>query len=252
MLTNADYWIFKNGDWIACQILKEVTTHFSRQPFAGVLNHLANQGYGEQLLRKAKGDNLERKWLMGFFVRSNKIILADSQALHRDFAAKALAVAEDMRIVAHCQDLEQMYRAIADYPDAIVLFAASLQPDLTRLQILLETTGSRGIAIVEASETAEAYLEMGFSGVVFRSDYGSALVDCVHRIAVGDFWIPPQLVRPKSAKENIVGPNVRDRLTQNEMRLLSRVSVGLCTRLRVGVGEKMRPFGGASESSVSR
>jgi len=118
---------------------------------------------------------------MGFFVRSSKIILADSQAALRDCAAKALAVAEDMRVVAHCADLDRMYRAIADFPDSIVMFAASLQPDLTRLQILLETTGSRGIAIVEDHDSAEAYLEMGFSGVVFRSENGSTLVPCRSR-----------------------------------------------------------------------
>lgn len=185
------------------------------------------------------------QWNMAFFVRSNKIILADSQVELRDCTAKALGVAEDMRIVAHCADLDRMYRAIADFPDSIVLFAASLQPDLTRLQILLETTGSRGIAIVDDNEAAEAYLEMGFSGVVFRSDNGSTLVDCVHRVAVGDFWIPAQLMRPGPSEENVVGLHARDRLTPNEMRLLSRVAIGLCTRLKVGVGERMRPFGSA-------
>jgi len=187
----------------------------------------------------------QRQLNMGFFVRSSKIILADSQAALRDCAAKALAVAEDMRVVAHCADLDRMYRAIADFPDSIVMFAASLQPDLTRLQILLETTGSRGIAIVEDHDSAEAYLEMGFSGVVFRSENGSTLVDCVHRVAVGDFWIPPQLMQPEPSEQAVVGPHVRERLTPNQRRLLSRVAIGLCMRLRVGVGERMRPFGTA-------
>ena len=178
-------------------------------------------------------------------IRSNKIILADSQASLRDCSAKSLAIAEDMRIVAQCADLDRMYRAITDFPDSIVLFAASLQPDLTRLQILLETTGSRGIVIVEDNDTAEAYLELGFSGVVFRSDNGSTLVDCVHRVAVGDFWLPAQLMRPEATVGNAVGTDVRDRLSPNEMRLLSRVAIGLCMRLRVGVGETMRPFGTA-------
>jgi DNA-binding NarL/FixJ family response regulator len=178
-------------------------------------------------------------------IRSNKIILADSQLVLRDCTARSLAVAEDMRIVAHCADLDGMYKAITDFPDSIVLFAASLQPDLTRMQILLETTGSRGIVIVEDNDTAEAYLELGFSGVVFRSDNGSALVNCVHRVAVGDFWLPAQLMQPEPTAGSVVGTDVRDRLTPNEMRLLSRVAIGLCMRLRVGVGETMRPFGTA-------
>jgi DNA-binding NarL/FixJ family response regulator len=99
--------------------------------------------------------------------------------------------------------------------------------------------------IVEDNDTAEAYLELGFSGVVFRSDNGSTLVDCVHRVAVGDFWLPAQLMQPEPTAGNVVRTDVRDRLTPNEMRLLSRVAIGLCMRLRVGVGESMRPFGTA-------
>jgi len=68
---------------------------------------------------------------------------------------------------------------------------------------------------------------MGFSGVVFRSDNGSTLVDCVHRVAVGDFWLPAQLMQPEPTAGNVVRTDVRDRLTPNEMRLLSRVAIGL-------------------------
>ena len=182
---------------------------------------------------------------MASFSRSNKIILAESQAVFRGCTAKELAVAEDMRIVAHCADLHRMYNAIADFPGSILLFAASLQPDLIRLQILLETTGSRGIVLAENSDGADKYLQMGFSGVVFRRDNGRTLVECVHRVAIGDFWLPAQLMEPEPAEEDRVGIRMRDQLTPSDMRLLSKVALGLTTRMRVGVGENMRPFGTA-------
>ncbi|MEI9968374.1 MAG: hypothetical protein WDM87_07010 [Terracidiphilus sp.] len=103
----------------------------------------------------------------------NKIILADSQAIFRAGTAKVLAMDEDLRIIAQCTDLERMYHAVTTFPNSIVLFAASLQPDFTRLGMLLETTNSRGIVIAENNENAAAYMQQGFRGVVFRSVYGT-------------------------------------------------------------------------------
>src|SRR5208283_3834738 len=82
----------------------------------------------------------------------NKIILADSQAIFRAGTAKVLAMDEDMRIIAQCTDLERMFHAITTFPGAIVVFAASLQPDFARLSMLIETTGSRGIVVVENND----------------------------------------------------------------------------------------------------
>ena len=113
----------------------------------------------------------------------NKIILADSQAIFRAGTAKVLAMDEDLRIIAQCTDLERMYHAIATFPGSIVLFAASLRPEFARLQILLETMGSRGIVIAENNETRRSYLQQGFRGVVFRSVTGPALVECVRKVA---------------------------------------------------------------------
>ena len=93
----------------------------------------------------------------------NKIILADSQAIFRAGTAKVLAMDEDLRIIAQCTDLERMYHAITTFPDSIVLFAASLQPDFARLGMLLETTGSRGIVVAENNENAAGVPAAGIS-----------------------------------------------------------------------------------------
>jgi hypothetical protein len=71
-------------------------------------------------------------------------------------------MAEDLRIVAQCTDLDRMYHAIAAYPGSIVLFSTSLQPDLIRLRMLLEATASRGIVIAESSYTAATYIQHAF------------------------------------------------------------------------------------------
>src|ERR1700690_1194183 len=106
----------------------------------------------------------------------NKVILADSQAIFRAGTAKVLAMDEDLRIIAQCTDLERMDHAVTKSPNSIVLFLASLQPDFTRLGMMLETTNGRGIVIAKNNENAAAYMQQGVRGVVFRCVTGPALV----------------------------------------------------------------------------
>jgi DNA-binding NarL/FixJ family response regulator len=167
----------------------------------------------------------------------NKIILADSQAIFRAGTAKVLARDEDLRIIAQCTDVDRLQHAIMTFPGAIVLFAASLRPDLNQLRILLDTAGSRGIVIAENNEAGVPYLRQGFRGVVYRSVTGPALVECVRRVAAGDTWLPPQLVEPDSPEEDLVGTRVRDRFTPKEMRIVALIVQGcknreIATRLK--------------------
>jgi len=167
----------------------------------------------------------------------NKIILADSQAIFRAGTAKVLARDEDVRIIAQCTDVDRMQHAIMTFPGSIVLFAATLRPDLAQLSTLLETTGSRGIVIAENNEAGAPYLRQGFRGVVYRSVTGPALVECVRRVAAGENWLPPQLVQADSPEEDMVGTRVRDRFTPKEMRIVALIVQGcknreIATRLK--------------------
>ena len=160
----------------------------------------------------------------------NKIILADSQAIFRAGTAKVLAMDEDFRIIAQCADLERMMHAITTFPGAIVVFASSLRPDIQRLRVLLESSGSRAIVIAENTESAGAFLHQGFRGVVFRNVTGSSLVECVRRVAAGDTWVPPQLALAEAPEEDMVGTRVRDRLTPKEMRIVALIVQGCKNR----------------------
>jgi DNA-binding NarL/FixJ family response regulator len=159
-----------------------------------------------------------------------KIILADSQAIFRAGTAKVLAMDEDLRIIAQCTDLERMYHAITTFPGAIVLFAASLQPDFARLGMLLETTNSRGIVVAENNENAASYVQQGFRGVVYRNVSGPSLVECVRRVAAGDTWLPTQVAQAESPEDDLVGARVRDRLTPKEMRIVALIVQGCKNR----------------------
>ena len=145
---------------------------------------------------------------------------------------------DDLRIIAQCTDLDRMQHAITTFPGSIVLFAASLHPDLVSLRGMLEAMGSRGIVIAENNENASAYMQQGFRGVIFRNVNGPALVECVHAVADGKTWLPPQLLMvAESVEEDMVGTRVRDRLTPKEMRIVALIVQGcknreIATRLK--------------------
>jgi len=160
----------------------------------------------------------------------NKVILADSQAIFRAGTAKVLATDEDLRIIAQCTDLERLYHAVTTFPSSIVLFAASLRPDLARFELLLESVSSRGIVIAENTDAPSAFLQQGFRGVVFRSVTGNALIECVRRVANGEIWAPPELVLTDSPEDDLVGTRVRDRLTPKEMRIVALIVQGCKNR----------------------
>ena len=159
-----------------------------------------------------------------------KLILADSQAIFRAGTAKVLAADDDLRIIAQCADLERLLHAIDTFPGSIVLFAASLRPDMLQLRRLLEKAGSRGVVIAENTEMAQVYLQQGFCGVVFRNVTGQALVECVRRVSNGDTWKPPQLEAVAPVDEDVVGSRVRDRLTPKEMRIVALIVQGCKNR----------------------
>lgn len=160
----------------------------------------------------------------------NKIILADSQAIFRAGTAKILATNENLRILAQCADLERLLHAVGTFPGCIVLFAACMRPEMTQFRKLLDANGSRGVVIAENTETAQAYLQQGFRGVVFRNVTSAALLDCVRRVGAGDVWVPPQLVTRQTVEEDTVGARVRDRLTPKEIRIVALIVQGCKNR----------------------
>ena len=161
----------------------------------------------------------------------NKIILADSEAIFRAGTAKVLAMDDDFRIVAQCADVERMMHAITTFPGAIVLYASSLHPDMEPLWTNLETAGSRAIVIVENDESAGDYLRQGFRGMVFRNVTGTALVECVRRVARGDTWVPPQLALAAVPEDDMVGTRVLHRLTPKEIHIVALIVQGCKNRV---------------------
>jgi DNA-binding NarL/FixJ family response regulator len=155
----------------------------------------------------------------------NRIILADNQAIFRAGAARVLALEEDMRIVAQCEDLPKLASAIGSFRGSIVIVSSSLRPDMKELLSATETVGSRLILVVENSEQVTDEIALLLDGVLCRNVAGTDLVDCIRRVGRGQRFVQRTNVTTMLATDS-VGTRVRDRLTPKEMQIVALIVQG--------------------------
>jgi DNA-binding NarL/FixJ family response regulator len=155
----------------------------------------------------------------------NKIILADNQAIFRAGAARVLALEDDMRIVAQCDDLPRLLNALDAHRCTIILFSASLHVDAHVVVARAGAAGSRCILVAENGVEVEEGLVKALDGVVYRNVPGLDLLDTIRRVAAGQRCIQPSNVTSILAQD-AVGARVRDRLTPKEMQIVALIVQG--------------------------
>lgn len=179
---------------------------------------------GHGLCLRSQGANAHQK-------KMNKVILADNQGIFRAGTAKILAMEDDFRVIAQCPDSDRLYQAIDAFHGAVVMFAATLKPNLKELMERLSSAGSCAIAILENNHEAQPFLEAGVSGLVYRNVSGPVLVDCVRHVAGGERFEQPA---ENGAAEDLVGARVRDILTAKEMKMIGLLIQG-CRNKEIAV-----------------
>lgn len=155
----------------------------------------------------------------------NTIILADNQAIFRAGAARVLALEDDIRIVAQCENLEKLFSAIESHRGATVLVASSLRPDLSSLLPRIRTMGGHVVLIAENTEHIAPETAALLDGILCRDVTGQELTDCMRRVARGQRFIQPANVAAVQTSDS-VGARVRDRLTPKEMQIIALIVQG--------------------------
>ena len=155
----------------------------------------------------------------------NRIILADNQAIFRAGAARVLALEDDMRIAAQCDDLTKLSSAIDSLRGSIVVVTSSLHPDMKQLLADVKAAGSRLILVTENSEQVADETALLLDGVLCRNVAGTDLVDCVRRVSRGQRFVQRTNVTTMQAADS-VGTRVRDRLTPKEMQIVALIAQG--------------------------
>lgn len=155
----------------------------------------------------------------------NRLILADNQAIFRAGAARVLALEDDMRIVAQCEDMAKLLSAVDSFRNTTVLVSTSLSPDYAALAAHTQPLGTHVVLVTENSEQVAEDIAQLFDGVISRNIPGPDLVDCVRRVARGQRYTQRSNVTTMQTADS-VGARVRDRLTPKEMQIVSLIVQG--------------------------
>jgi DNA-binding NarL/FixJ family response regulator len=155
----------------------------------------------------------------------NRLILADNQAIFRAGAARVLALEDDMRIVAQCEDAAKLFTAVDALRGSVLVVSTSLRLDLRDLLARARSAGSRTVLVSENTEQIADDLAGLFDGVLCRNVTGSILVDCIRRVALGQRFVQRSNVTTMQTADS-VGSRVRDRLTPKEMQIVALIVQG--------------------------
>jgi DNA-binding NarL/FixJ family response regulator len=155
----------------------------------------------------------------------NRLILADNQAIFRAGAARVLALEDDMRIAAQCEDAVKLFAAIDALRGSVLLVSTSLRLDYKDLLARARSAGSRVILVAENTEQVAEEVASLFDGILSRNVPGNVLVDCVRRVAQGQHFVQRSNVTTMQAADS-VGTRVRDRLTPKEMQIVALIVQG--------------------------
>jgi DNA-binding NarL/FixJ family response regulator len=156
---------------------------------------------------------------------TNRLILADNQAIFRSGAARVLALEDDMRIVAQCEDGTRLMTAIDQFPGVILLFSTSMQLDLASVLARAQAAGSRSVLVTENVEKVPEDEASRMDGIVCRNISATDLIDCLRRVARGQRYMHHSNITAITAADN-VGSRVRDRLTPKEMQIVALIVQG--------------------------
>jgi DNA-binding NarL/FixJ family response regulator len=154
-----------------------------------------------------------------------RIILADNQAIFRAGAARVLAMEEDVRIVAQCDDSARLISSLDMHRGAILVVSVSMGLDLPALVARTQAAGTRTILIVENGGEIADGLAAAVDGMLFRNVGGAELVDCIRRVAAGQRCVARSNVTSILAQD-AVGARVRDRLTPKEIQIVALIVQG--------------------------
>ena len=154
-----------------------------------------------------------------------RLILADDQSIFRAGAARVLALEDDIRLVAQCDDAQRLRAAVDAHKGSVILFSMGISLATPELLPTIAAAGSRAILILENNEQVDDALTAQLHGIVYRSVTGSDLTECVRKVNRGQRSLQSGNVTVMQVADS-VGARVRDRLTPKEIQIVALIVQG--------------------------
>jgi DNA-binding NarL/FixJ family response regulator len=152
---------------------------------------------------------------------THKIIIADTQSVFRAGVATILATEDDCRIVGQCSDSITLMKAVTIFKHAVVVFAASVEPEIGLLMQTARVRGSSVIAILENNQSSQPYLREKVQGVIYRNIHSADLLQCVRGVGRGETYLQHSSADCRNGYEtDMVAERVRERLTPKELKII--------------------------------
>jgi DNA-binding NarL/FixJ family response regulator len=180
-----------------------------------------------------------------------RVIVADTQAIFRAGLRKIFALEDDIRVVGQAETLSQTLSAARKFSADILIFEAALTSNpADAVSDLLRQAPALKLVVVTAESNEELTLELfrrGAHGIVSREVEPEMLVDCLRKVAEGDFWLDRLGIRwvltaYRSQGGRSTGARPKVQLTPKESLIVTCVTQGMKNKeiaLRVGTTEQV-------------
>ncbi len=154
-----------------------------------------------------------------------RIALADDHVLFRESLKSALALQQDVQVVAEAGRVDDVLPMLLRTPcDALLLDLRMDRDAMSEIPALAEKTA---VIVVTASETAEdalAAIRAGARGVIFKRFAVEDLMNAIRAVTAGDAWMPASLQAQLAAELRFPA---REILTGREREIVQHVALGL-------------------------
>jgi DNA-binding NarL/FixJ family response regulator len=158
---------------------------------------------------------------------SQKIIIADNYAVFRTGTARFVVVEDDFSIVGQCDDLVRLYKAAESTLGTIVMFAASLEPELNELVTRAKVSQVKFVAVLEKADSPQPYMKAGMQGILYRDVSRAEMLKCLRSVARGVGYVQqPSTTASARFETDMVGERAKNRLSAKELQIIGLIVQG--------------------------